>query len=33
MKAIEDHGKQMVESNEIIRKGFNINRDTIPLEK
>ena len=33
IKAIEDHGKQLVESDEIIRKDFNINRDIIPLEK
>ena len=33
IKAIEDHGKQLVESDEIIRKDFNINRDIIRLEK
>ena len=33
LKAIEDHGKQMVESNELIKKDFNINRDSISLEE
>ena len=31
IKAIEDHGKHFFESDEIIRKGFNIDRDNIPL--
>ena len=30
IKATEYHGKQLVESN---KKGFNINRDSIPLEE
>ena len=33
LKAIEDHGKQMVESNELIKEDFNINRDSISLEE
>ena len=33
IKAIEDHGKQLVESNEFIKKDFNIDRDSIPLEE
>ena len=33
LKAIEDHGKQMVESNELIKKDFNINRYSISLEE
>ena len=33
IKAIEDHGKQLIESDDIIRKDFNIDRDNIPLEK
>ena len=33
MKTIEDHGKQLVESNELIKKDFDINRDRIPLEE
>ena len=27
------HRKQLVESDEIIRKTFNIDRDSIPLEE
>ena len=33
IKPIEDHGKQFVKSNEIIKKDFNINRDSIPHEE
>ena len=33
IKALEEHRKQLFESNELIKKGFNINRDRIPLEK
>ena len=33
IKATEYHWKQLVESNELIKKGFNINRDSIPLEE
>ena len=33
MKAIEDYGKQLVESNEIVKKGFNIDRDRVPVEE
>ena len=32
-KAIEDHGKQLFKSNELMKKNFNINRDSIPLEE
>ena len=30
---MEDHGKQLVETNELIEKDFNNERDSIPLEK
>ena len=30
VKAIEDHGKQ---SNALVKKDFNIDRDSIPLEE
>ena len=30
LKAIEDYGKQLVESNQLIKKDFNIDRDSIP---
>ena len=33
IKAIEDHEKQLVESDEVIRKDFNIDRDSIPLQE
>ena len=33
IKATEDLGKQLVESNELIKKDFNIHRDSIPLEE
>ena len=33
IKATEGHGKQLVESNELIKKNFNINKDSIPLEE
>ena len=33
IKWIEDHGKQLFESDEIIRKDFNIDRDNISLEE
>ena len=32
IKAIEDHGKELAESNELIKVGFNIDTDSIPLE-
>ena len=32
-RAVEDHGKQLVESNELIKEDFNIGRDNIPLEE
>ena len=28
-KAIEEHEKELAESNEIIKKDFNINRETV----
>ena len=33
IKAIENHGKQLLESNEFIKMDFNIDRDSIPLEE
>ena len=33
MRANKDNGKQLVESNELIKKDFNIDKDGIPLEK
>ena len=33
IKAIEDHRKQLVESNELIKKDFNIDEDSIPFEE
>ena len=33
IKAIENHTKQLVESNELIKKDFNIDRDSIPREE
>ena len=30
IKAIEDHGKQLVASNELIKNDFNIDEDGIP---
>ena len=30
VKAIEDHRKQLVAPNELIKKDFNIERDSIP---
>ena len=30
VKVIEDQGKQLVESNDLIKKDFNIDRDNIP---
>ena len=32
IKAIEEHGKQLVESNELIKNGFHIDRDGAPLK-
>ena len=32
-RAVEDHGKQLVESNELIKEDFNIGRGNIPLEE
>ena len=33
IKLIEDHGKQLIKSKELIKKDFNIGRDSIPLEE
>ena len=33
IKATEDHGKQLVEANELIKRGFNIERDSIPIDE
>ena len=33
IKAVEDHEKQLVESNKVIKRDFNIDRDSIPLEE
>ena len=33
IKSIEDHGKQLVEFNELIEKDFNISRDGTPQEE
>ena len=33
IKAIEDHRKQLVESNELIKNDFNIDRDSMALEE
>ena len=30
---IEDHDKQLVESNELLKKDFDIDRDSIPYEE
>ena len=32
-KAIEDHKKQLVQSNELIKNDFNIDRDSILFEE
>ena len=33
IKATLDHRKQLAESNELIKKDFNIDRDSTPLEE
>ena len=33
IKAIEDHGKRLVESIKFIKKDFNIDRDSIQFEQ
>ena len=33
IKAIEDHGKQLAESNELIKKDFNIDRNSIKFNE
>ena len=30
---MEDHGNQLVESNELIKKDFDIDKDNISLEE
>ena len=32
MKALKEHGKQLVESNELVKKDFNITRDSISFD-
>ena len=32
-KAVGKNGKQLVESNELIKKDFNIDKDSVPLEE
>ena len=33
IKAIKNHGKLLVESDEPFKKDFNINRDSVPFEE
>ena len=33
MKAIEDHGKHLVDSNELAKTDFNISSDSISIEE
>ena len=33
IKEIEDHRKEFVKCNELMKKDFNIEKDDIPLEK
>ena len=33
IKAIKDHGKQLVESNELVKKDFNVDRGSMPHDK
>ena len=33
IKAIDDYGKRLVESNELVNNDFNIDRDILALEK
>ena len=33
IKATEDHGKQLTKSSELIKKDFNIDRGSIPLDE
>ena len=33
IKAIENHGKQIIKSDEHIKKDLNIDRDSIPLQE
>ena len=32
IKALDEHGKQLAESNELVKKDFNIHGDSIPLD-
>ena len=32
-KTIEDHGKQLAESNELIKKDFDVDWDIVPLNE
>ena len=33
VKAIEDYERQLLESNELTKKDFSIDRDSIPLKE
>ena len=33
IKALEEHGKQLVEPNELVKKDFSTDRDSIPFDK
>ena len=33
IKTRDEHGKQLPESNELIKKDFNIDNDSLPLEE
>ena len=33
IKTLEEHGKQLVESHELIKKYFNIDRDSTPFNE
>ena len=33
IKAFKEHEKQLVESNELIKKDFNVEKNSIPLEE
>ena len=33
IKELEEHGKQLIESNELIKNDFNIDRDGVPLKE
>ena len=33
IKALAEHGKQLVEPNDLVKKEFNIDRDSIPFDE